>query len=114
MGDCIFCRIAGGEIPSEILYRDEHVTAFRDIEPMAPLHVLLIPNDHIASTEELEERHEAAMGRLLRVASVVARQEGIASDGYRLTVNTGRNGNQLVPHLHLHLMGGRQFGWPPG
>jgi histidine triad (HIT) family protein len=112
--DCIFCRIVAGEIPSDVVYRDEYVTAFRDIEPMAPVHVLVIPNEHLASTDELEERHEAAMGRLLRAAGQIARDEGVAGHGYRLTINTGRNANQLVPHLHLHLMGGRPFGWPPG
>jgi histidine triad (HIT) family protein len=112
--DCIFCRIVAGDIPSETLYKDEHVTAFRDIEPMAPVHVLIIPNEHIASTNEVDERHEPMLGRLLLAASRVAAQEGISESGYRLTINTGRNANQLVPHLHLHVMGGRQFGWPPG
>ncbi len=114
MQECIFCRIVAGEIPSEIVYRDEYVTAFRDIEPMAPVHILLVPNEHVQSTEQLEERHEPALGRLLHAASIVARQEGVSDNGYRLTINTGRNANQIVPHLHLHLMGGRQFGWPPG
>ena len=114
MDDCIFCRIVAGEIPSDVVYRDEHVTAFRDIEPMAPVHILLIPNEHLTSTNDIEERHEPAMGRLLRAASQVARQEGVAEHGYRLTINSGRNANQVVQHVHLHLMGGRQFGWPPG
>ena len=114
MDDCIFCRIVAGEIPSDVVYRDEHVTAFRDIEPMAPVHVLVVPNEHLPSTREAEDRHEPMLGRLLRAAAVVAQQEGIAENGYRLTINTGRNGNQLVPHLHLHVMGGRMFGWPPG
>lgn len=114
MDDCIFCRIVSGDIPSDVVYRDEYVTAFRDIEPMAPLHILVVPNEHLASTDELEERHEAAMGRLLRATSEIARREGVSTFGYRLTINTGRNANQLVPHLHLHVMGGRQFGWPPG
>lgn len=114
MEGCIFCNIVAGAIPSDVVYRDEHVTAFRDIEPMAPLHVLMVPNEHVASAEDLEERHEAALGRLLRAASLVARREGVAPNGYRLTINTGRDANQVVPHLHLHLMGGRKFGWPPG
>jgi histidine triad (HIT) family protein len=112
--DCIFCRIVNGSIPTEHVYRDEHVTAFRDIEPRAPIHILIVPNEHLASTEEIEERHEAAMGRLLRAASLVARQEGFADRGYRLTINTGRDAHQLVPHLHLHVMAGRTFSWPPG
>jgi len=112
--ECIFCRIVAGQVPSQILYRDELVTAFRDIEPQAPVHVLFVPNEHLKSTDELDERHETLMGRLLRAASQVARQEGVADQGYRLTINTGRSANQLVPHLHLHLMAGRAFGWPPG
>ena len=112
--ECLFCRIVRSEIPSDIVYRDEHVTAFRDVEPQAPVHVLLVPNEHVTSTEDLEERHEPSTGRLLRAARLVAEREGVSTQGYRLTINTGRNANQLVPHLHLHLMGGRVFGWPPG
>jgi histidine triad (HIT) family protein len=112
--DCIFCRIVAGEIPSDVVYRDDYVTAFRDIEPQAPLHVVIVTNEHVQSTEQLEDRHEAATGRLLLAARHVARQEGVSEHGYRLTINTGRNANQLVQHLHLHLMGGRVFGWPPG
>ena len=114
MDDCVFCRITAGDIPSDRVYQDEYVTAFRDIEPQAPVHILLVPNEHIGSTLDLEERHEPAMGRLLRAASMVAAQEGIAGRGYRLTINTGRDANQVVQHIHLHLMAGRHFGWPPG
>ena len=114
MEDCIFCRIVAGGIPADVVYRDELVTAFRDIEPQAPVHILLIPNEHIASTDELEEGHEAVVGRLVTAAARVAREQGIAESGYRLAVNTGRDGNQTVAHLHLHLLGGRRFGWPPG
>ena len=114
MDDCIFCRIVAGEIPSDVVYRDELVTAFRDIEPMAPVHVLVVPNEHLPSTQESEERHELMLGRLLRTGADVAEQEGIAANGYRLTINTGRNANQVVPHLHLHAMGRRMLGWPPG
>ncbi|MFN8524483.1 MAG: histidine triad nucleotide-binding protein [Chloroflexota bacterium] len=111
---CIFCRIASGEIPSDLLYSDEHVVAFRDIEPKAPVHVLIIPREHVASTEELEEAHEPIVGRLFSAARVIARSENVAVSGYRLTVNTGRDASQSVPHLHVHLMGGRGFSWPPG
>ena len=114
VNDCIFCRIVAGQIPADVVHRDELVTAFRDIEPMAPLHILVVPNEHLQSTQEAEERHEPMLGRLVRTARLVAEREGIADDGYRLTINTGRNANQLVPHLHLHVMGGRVFGWPPG
>ena len=114
MDNCIFCRIAAGGIPADVIYRDEQVTAFRDIDPQAPVHVLLIPNQHIASTDALEAGHEALVGKLFTAAKKVAREQGIADNGYRLTINTGRDGNQTVAHLHLHLIGGRRMGWPPG
>ena len=114
MDDCIFCRIVAGGIPADVVYRDERVTAFRDIEPQAPVHVLLIPNEHIASVDALEPEHEALVGTLFTAAKQVAREQGVAENGYRLTINTGRDGNQTVAHLHVHLMGGRRFGWPPG
>jgi histidine triad (HIT) family protein len=114
MQDCIFCKIVGGQIPADVVYRDEHVTAFRDIEPQAPVHVLLVPNEHVTSVRDLEAGHEAAMGRLLRAAGDVGRQVGVDEGGYRLTINTGRDAVQVVQHLHLHLMGGRKFSWPPG
>ena len=114
MDDCIFCRIAAGGIPADIVYRDDAVSAFRDIQPQAPVHVLLVPNEHIASTNDLDSAHEALVGRLFTAAKQIAQEQGVAESGYRLTVNTGRDGNQTVPHLHLHLLGGRRFGWPPG
>lgn len=114
MDDCIFCRIVAGGIPADVVYRDEQVTAFRDIEPQAPVHMLLIPNQHIASTDALEAGHEALVGALFTAAKQVAREQGVADTGYRLTINTGRDGNQTVAHLHLHLLGGRRMGWPPG
>lgn len=114
MDDCIFCRIVAGSIPADVVYRDEQVTAFRDREPQAPVHVLLIPNEHIASADTLEPSHEALVGRLFTAAQQVAREQGVAENGYRLTINTGRDANQTVAHLHLHLMGGRRFDWPPG
>ncbi len=114
MDDCIFCRIVTGGIPADIVYRDEQVTAFRDIQPQAPIHVLLIPNEHIASTAALEAGHEGLIGKLFTAAARVAREQGVAENGYRLTINTGPDANQTVAHLHLHLMGGRRFTWPPG
>ena len=110
MDDCIFCRIVAGEIPSDVVYRDEHVTAFRDIEPMAPVHILLIPNEHLTSTNDIEERHEPAMGRLLRAASQVAQREGIAEHGYRLAFNVLGDAGMTIWHLHLHVVGGRRLG----
>jgi histidine triad (HIT) family protein len=114
MDDCLFCRIVGGTIPSDIVYRDGHVTAFRDIEPQAPVHVLIVPNEHIASTNGLEEQHGEIAGRLLRAARLVAEQEGVAESGYRLVVNTGPDAMQSVAHIHVHVLGGRHLGWPPG
>ncbi|MGE3267975.1 MAG: histidine triad nucleotide-binding protein [Chloroflexota bacterium] len=114
MDDCLFCRIVGGSIPSTTVYKDDRATAFRDIEPQAPVHVLIVPNEHIGATNTLEESHEAAVGHLLRVARAVAEQEGVSKSGFRLIVNTGQHAMMSVPHLHVHLLGGRQLGWPPG
>ena len=113
-GKCIFCEIAGGRGRAEVLHRDEMVTAFRDIRPQAPVHVLVIPNEHIESVAELEEDHGPLLGRMIRVANEIARSQGIADGGYRLVINRGRHGGQTVYHLHLHLLGGRRMGWPPG
>ena len=107
--DCVFCKIVSGEIPSDTVYRDEEVFAFRDINPQAPVHVLVIPVRHIASLAELTEADAPLVGHMVYVASQVARQEGIAERGYRLAISCGREGGQAVPHLHLHLLGGRQM-----
>jgi len=112
--DCLFCRIVGGTIPADIVYRDDQVTAFRDIQPQAPVHVLVVPNQHITSTNDLEAGHDAVMGHLLRATRVVAEQEGIGQSGYRLIVNTGADAMQSVAHIHVHVLGGRKLGWPPG
>ena len=112
--DCLFCRIAAGSIPSERLHEDDLVVAFRDIAPRAPTHILLIPRRHIASAAELTEADGPLLGRLFGVAADLARKEGIADGGYRLVSNVGRWGGQTVDHLHVHLMGGRPFDWPPG
>jgi len=108
--DCIFCRIISGEIPSDILYQDEQVVAFRDINPKAPVHLLLVPLKHIESVAELSEDEASIMGHLVTVANRLAREAGISEKGYRLVVNSGPEGGQEVPHLHLHLLGGRQMG----
>lgn len=107
--DCIFCQIVRGEIPSDTVYQDEEVFAFRDINPQAPVHVLVIPVHHIASLNDLTEADSPLVGHMLHVASQIARQEGIAERGYRLAISCGREGGQAVPHLHLHLLGGRQM-----
>ena len=114
MDDCLFCRIVAGTIPSDTVYRDPLVTAFRDIQPQAPVHVLLVPNQHIASTNNLNEDHTEVLGHLMRMTQVVARGQGIAESGYRLVVNTGEDAMQTVAHLHVHILGGRHLGWPPG
>lgn len=112
--DCLFCRIAAGEIPADIVAQDELVLAFRDISPKAPTHVLLIPRRHIASAAELTDVDAEMLGRLFAVAAQVARDAGIAERGYRLVSNVGAGAGQSVPHLHFHLLGGRAMSWPPG
>jgi diadenosine tetraphosphate (Ap4A) HIT family hydrolase len=112
--DCLFCRIIAGEIPAERLHDDGLVVAIRDIAPRAPTHILLMPRRHIASAAELTDADGPMLGRLFAVAAELARAEGIADGGYRLVSNVGRWGGQTVDHLHVHLMGGRAFEWPPG
>ena len=113
--DCIFCRIAAGEIPAQIVARHGTAVAFRDLHPQAPTHVLVIPIEHVTSTAHLVEGDRApVLGELMRLAVEVAAQLGLADRGYRLVVNTGADGGQSVDHLHVHLLGGRPMGWPPG
>jgi histidine triad (HIT) family protein len=112
--DCLFCRIVAGEVPSAKVHEDDLVIAFRDIAPRAPTHILVIPRRHIASAADLTESDGPLLGRLFSVAAAIARDEGIADGGYRIVTNVGRWGGQTVDHLHLHLMGGRPFVWPPG
>jgi histidine triad (HIT) family protein len=110
MAETIFGKIIDGEIDADVIYRDDLVTAFRDVNPQAPVHVLIVPNEAVASVAEVEAHHEAALGRLFTVARKIAEDEGIAEDGYRLIVNTRKHGGQEVFHLHMHLMGGRPLG----
>ena len=107
--DCIFCKIVAGEIPTDILYQDEEVIAFRDINPLAPTHLLIIPKKHIPSLVHLSEAEASLMGNMVNTANQLAKREGISESGYRLVINCGENGGQLVPHLHMHLLGGRQL-----
>jgi histidine triad (HIT) family protein len=107
---CIFCRIVAGEVPSDKVYQDEDFLAFRDISPQAPTHVLIIPKTHITSLAQLTEEQQELAGRLIIIAKKLAEKEGIAKRGYRLVINCGPEGGQLVPHLHLHLIGGRKLG----
>jgi histidine triad (HIT) family protein len=111
---CLFCRIVAGELPAKVLHDDDLVMAIRDITPRAPTHVLLLPRRHIASAADLVESDGPLLGRLFAVAADLARELRIADAGYRLVSNVGRWGGQTVPHLHVHLMGGRSFDWPPG
>jgi histidine triad (HIT) family protein len=112
--DCLFCRIAAGEVPATVVHEDDVVVAIRDIAPRAPTHILLMPRAHIASALELTEADGPVLGRLFAVAADLARSEGVAGTGYRLVSNVGRSAGQSVDHLHVHLMGGRAFDWPPG
>ncbi|MCL0036447.1 histidine triad nucleotide-binding protein [Dehalococcoidia bacterium] len=107
--DCIFCQIVAGKIPSQILYQDEKVIAFRDIAPQAPTHLLIIPKRHIPSLAHLSQAESPLIGHMVNIANQLAKREGIAESGYRLTINCGKQGGQLVPHLHIHLLGGRRL-----
>ncbi len=113
-GDCIFCKIVAGEIPAAKVYEDERAVAFRDINPQAPTHALVIPRAHVASLNDASESDEALLGHLLLVAARVARDEGRAEAGYRTVVNTNADAGQTVFHLHVHVLAGRRLSWPPG
>ena len=106
----IFTRIVRGEVPADILYQDQQVTAFRDAHPAAPVHILIVPNQEIASLDDLQPADQALAGQMLLVAQKLARQEGLANQGYRLIINCGPHGGQEVAHLHMHLLGGRPLG----
>jgi histidine triad (HIT) family protein len=114
MSDCLFCKIRDGAIPSTKVFEDDRALAFRDINPQAPTHVVIIPRQHIPSINDLTVDDEALVGHLHLIARDLARTEGLAESGYRLLFNTGRASGQTVFHIHLHLIGGRQLGWPPG
>jgi histidine triad (HIT) family protein len=110
--DCLFCRIVRREIPAKVIHEDEHTLAFRDIDPKAPTHVLVIPKQHLSTLNDATD--PTVVGRLLIAAKEIAASEGIADDGYRTVVNCGAGAGQTVFHMHLHLLGGRKLGWPPG
>lgn len=114
MNDCIFCKIVSGDIPSNKIYEDEQVIAFRDINPQAPSHILVVPKRHISGVNELAEQDEALVGHVYGVIARLVRELGIAETGYRVVVNSGADGQQSVPHLHVHVLGGRLLAWPPG
>lgn len=112
--ECLFCRIASGEIPSSKVYEDDEVFAFNDINPQAPLHVLVIPKRHIATTNDLTDRDDVLVGTLMRRAAAIAADKGYASRGYRTVVNCNAEAGQTVFHLHVHVLAGRRMRWPPG
>ena len=112
--NCIFCKIIAGDIPSKKVYEDDVCVAFNDISPQAPTHLLVIPREHFASLDEAESKHKEVLGHLLLTAAEIARNNGFAKKGYRVVINTNDDGGQTVFHLHVHLLGGRQFIFPPG
>lgn len=114
MSDCIFCKIAAGEIPTNLVYDDGEIVAFHDINPEAPIHLLLIPRRHIATLNDLTEADAALVGRLYLAAKQVATQLGVAESGYRTVINCNRDAGQIIFHIHVHLLAGRELGWPPG
>ena len=111
--DCLFCKIIGGEIPSNKVYEDDTVFAFRDIDPQAPVHILIVPKEHIASAKDINESNSAVVAHIFKVAAKIAKAEGL-DDGFRIVNNCGDSAGQTVKHLHFHLMGGREFTWPAG
>ena len=112
--DCIFCRIVNGELPSEKVYEDDELYAYRDINPGAPVHVLIIPKKHISRITEIDDDDAALVGRMFMAANGIAEKEGIVESGFRYVFNCNGHGGQTVYHIHLHILGGRQFTWPPG
>ncbi len=107
--DCIFCQIVAGKIPAEVLYQDEEIIAFRDINPQAPIHLVIIPKRHIPSLVHLSEADLPLIGHMVKIANQLAKEEGVSDSGYRLVINCGEEGGQLVPHLHMHLLGGHKL-----
>lgn len=114
MSDCIFCKIVKGEIPSSKVYEDDMILAFKDLNPVSPHHILVIPKIHIASLNEVNSQNSAYIERIMIKIGEIAKDLGIAEDGYRVVANTGDDGGQTVHHLHFHIVGGRSFAWPPG
>jgi histidine triad (HIT) family protein len=114
MKDCIFCRIASGDLEAKLVHEDDDIVAFRDSNPQAPTHVLVVPRRHLATVNDLAETDAGLVGRLVLAARRIAAEEGIAEDGYRLVLNCNRGAGQSVFHIHLHLLGGRPMRWPPG
>ena len=114
MADCLFCKIAAKRIPARLVHEDADVVAFEDIDPQAPVHLLVVPRKHVPTLNDLSPEDDALFGKVLRVAAKLAKEKGVAERGWRAAVNVNRDAHQLVFHVHLHVLGGRVFGWPPG
>ena len=114
MNDCLFCKIISKEIPSDCVYENENIYAFRDINPQAPVHILIIPKTHISTINDVDDNQKLLVGEIFLTSKKLAEKEGIAENGYRTVFNCNKNGGQQVYHIHLHLLGGRQMTWPPG
>jgi histidine triad (HIT) family protein len=114
MPDCLFCRLAAGEIPASILFEDDRLLAFKDITPQAPTHILVIPRRHISTLNDLGPGDDGLVGEMTRRAAAIAREQGLADRGYRVLFNCNADAGQTVFHIHMHLLGGRRLGWPPG
>ena len=114
MSDCLFCRIINREIPASIVYEDDRVLAFNDINPQGPVHVLVVPKRHVGTLNDLSQEDDAMVGELVRRAAAIAKDRGISAGGFRTVFNTNRDAGQTVFHIHLHLIGGRSLAWPPG
>ncbi len=114
MSDCLFCKIAAGEIPSDKIYEDDKVLAFNDIDPQAPVHFLVIPKEHIKSSAEITADNSFIVAHIFEVIAKIAAQKGISENGFRVVTNCGKDGGQTVGHLHFHVLAGRNIGWPPG
>ena len=114
MEDCIFCKLANGVIPTDLVYEDDTVAAFNDLSPVAPVHILIVPKAHIASTLEINDENSSVVGHIFSVASKIAKEKGFGENGFRVVNNCGKDGGQTVGHLHFHLLAGRNLEWPPG
>ncbi|HET9554602.1 MAG TPA: histidine triad nucleotide-binding protein [Anaeromyxobacteraceae bacterium] len=114
MADCLFCKIVEGKIPAKIVHQDADSVAFEDINPQAPLHVLVVPRRHVPTMNDLHAEHDEVVGKLFRVAASIAKERGFSESGWRAVMNANADAGQTVFHVHLHVLGGRQFGWPPG
>lgn len=114
MSNCIFCKIVNKEIPSDIIYEDDKIMAFKDVNPQSPAHVLVIPKEHIESSNDIDNENSQLIGHIFVTISKLAKELGISQDGYRIVNNCGEDGGQTVSHIHFHILGGRKFSWPPG